>query len=86
MTASKCITDLNYWVMHPVARVSNTLKQVSNNNNHKKLNKINFVNKHYILKLLNFLQRQSIYTQQEVDKSEYQNSSAAYRHEQQRTI
>jgi hypothetical protein len=24
--------------------------------------------------------------QQEVDKSEYQNSSAAYRHEQQRTI
>jgi hypothetical protein len=40
----------------------------------------------YILKLLNFLQRQFIYTQQEVDKSEYQNSSAAYRHEQQRTI
>jgi hypothetical protein len=46
-----------------------------------------YCKKHYILKLLNFLQRQSIYyTQQELDKSEYQNSSAAYRHEQQRTI
>jgi hypothetical protein len=31
---------------------------------------LNIVKKHYILKLLNVLQRQSIYTQQEVDRSE----------------